>query len=197
MNIFTTTRIAGVALPLLLAGALAPSATAQVRRPPRDTSMSHGGAMSAASGMAAMMSGPHHALALAYDESLATFARALQADVMRTDMVNVELARPAVTEMRRSFDQMKMHHEAQMSSGNMMMKMPMPTDSSRTTMMAGMQTKMAAIETHLSMLEAEVNSTAPNATKVREHTAEILQAQHGSMRMPANASGRKGRPHAR
>ncbi len=82
-----------------------------------------------ATGAAKMMSGPHHALAMAYGESLATFARALNADASQSQAVNVDLARPATIEMRRSFDQMTVHHQAQMANMSMAMRMPMIADS--------------------------------------------------------------------
>ena len=190
--------------------------------------------------MAGMMMGPHQILAMAYGESLAGFARALNQDVTRSHAVNLELARPATTEMRRNYDQMKVHHDAHMTKGAMAMgpavsrdsamghsaAMPRPAMSrdsamrkptamkrdstSRTPMampstanatrdaamtrdsamarsagmprdtaMAGMAREMdkgvAAIGMHLGLLETEVALATPDATKVAEHTAEILK----------------------
>lgn len=222
MQFFSASRIASVALPLLVAMATVPSAGAQVRPTIRDTSIKLSGTTPAASGMAGMMSGPHHVLAMAYGENLTTFARALNADASRSNMVSVELARPATAEIRRSFDQMKVHHQAQMSTVGTTMRMPMSRDSAAarnrparpdsqmakpmptpmradsvgTMTMGGMQAQLAAIETHLGMLETEVKATAPNAAKVIEHTAEILKLRHSAMRMPADSSSKMGRPDA-
>jgi hypothetical protein len=66
-------------------------------------------------GMSGMLEEPHHVLAMAYRDNLVTFARALRTQVTQSKSVNVDLARPAVSEMRRSFDQMKQHHQAQMA----------------------------------------------------------------------------------
>ena len=129
MKYRTGTRIAGVAVPLLLGMAHATLSGAQVRPTTRDTTPTRTVAMPMANGAAKTMSGPHHALAMAYGESLATFARAVNEDASQSQTVNVELARPATIEMRRSFDQMKMHHAAQMASGAMAMRMPMTADS--------------------------------------------------------------------
>lgn len=190
----SATRILSVALPLLLALVYAPTAGAQAR----DKSMKHSTAMPHANGMSGMMSGPHHALAMAYGENLAAFARAVNVDAKRSNMVNVELARPATAEMRRSFDQMKTHHQAQMAAaGSMapdsMMKKSMPNHSAQMMKMDDMQAHMTSIETHLGMLESEVLATSPNATKVVAHTAEILKACASAMRMPAKSSGKMGR----
>lgn len=184
-------------------------------------------AMPASAGMQGMMAGPHHALAMAYGENLATFARAVHADASRSNMVSTELARPATAEMRRSFEQMKAHHQAQMSTVGTTMRMPMAMDSaaamtrparpgamvpmpmpmhrptktradSRPPMtMADMQAQMTAINGHLGMLESEVSVTAPNAARVAEHSSEILKLHESRMRSPANSVGKAGRPHAR
>ena len=44
---------------------------------------------------------------MAYHQNRAAFAKAVQGQTARANSVNVEFARAAVTEMRRSFDQMK------------------------------------------------------------------------------------------
>ena len=50
-------------------------------------------------GMSGMMTGPHHVLAMAYHQNLATFAKSLHEQTMQASSVNVEFARAAVTEM--------------------------------------------------------------------------------------------------
>ncbi len=227
MNFLSSQRVVSVALPLIFAIAYAPSAGAQVRPTTRDTTMKHSGAMPAGHSMAGMMTGPHHALAMAYGENLATFARAVNVDASRSNMVSTDLARPATAEMRRSLDQMKVHHQAQMSTVGTTMRMPMTTDSaaamtrparrdsmlakpmpaptaapirtdsSRPTKMGDMQSHMATIETHLALLETEVKATTPNAAKVIEHTNEILKVRDSAMRMPADSSRKAGPPDAR
>ncbi len=179
--------------------------------------------MPAPAGMPGMMAGPHHALAMAYGDNLATFARAVHTDASRSNMVSTELARPATAEMRRSFDQMKAHHQAQMSTVGTTMRMPMAKDSAAAMMrparpdamvpkpmptptradsmqpmkMGDMQVQMAAIESHLGMLETEVRGSAPNAAKVAEHASEILKLCESRMRSPADSAGKMVRPDAR
>ena len=129
MNYHKGTRIVSIAAPLLLSMAHATLGGAQVRTTTRDTTLTGISAMPMANGAAKMMSGPHHALAMAHGESLAAFARAVNADATKSQIVNVELARPATIEMRRNLDQMKMHHTAQMAPLGMAMAMPMTADS--------------------------------------------------------------------
>ena len=174
-------------------------------------------------GMQGMMAGPHHALAMAYGENLATFARVVHADASRSNMVSTELARPATAEMRRSFDQMKAHHQAQMSTVGTTMRMPMAIDSAAAMMrparpdamvpkpmptptrndsmqpmkMGDMQAQLTAIESHLGMLETEVRGSSPNAVKVAEHASEILKLYESRMRSPADSAGNIRRPDAR
>jgi len=121
-------------------------------------------------GMQGMMEGPHHVLAMAYRDNLATFARALRAQVTQSKTVNPDLARPAVAEMRRSFDQIKQHHQAQMS---MMGNQPKP--AAMAGMMQQMDTHLAALNDHLTALESEVNASTPDPKKVSEHLTEILK----------------------
>jgi len=128
MKLHTGTSLVRVALPLLLALAQVARAGAQVKPTAPDTTQPRAGAPPMAS-RAAMMSGPHHVLAMAYGESVVIFARALNADASHSQTVNVELARPATIEMRRSFDQMKTHRAAQMATTGMAMRAPMLADS--------------------------------------------------------------------
>ncbi len=128
MKLHTGTSIVRVALPLLLGLAQVSRLGAQVKPTAPDTTQPRAGATPMAS-RAAMMSGPHHVLAMAYGESVANFARALNADASQSRTVNVELARPATIEMRRSFDQMKTHRAAQMATTGMAMRAPVLADS--------------------------------------------------------------------
>ena len=133
MTYSADSRIVSIALPLLFGMAYTTLAGAQVRPMTRDSTPIPPGAMAMANGAATMMSGPHHALAMAYGESLATFARAVNVGASQSHTVNVELARPATLEMRRSFEQMKVHHAAQMAPTGVAMRMPMTADSAAGT----------------------------------------------------------------
>jgi len=132
-------------------------------------------------GMSGMMEGPHHVLAMAYRDNLATFARALRAQVSQSKSVNLDLARPAVAEMRRSFDQMKQHHQAQMAM------MGDQTKPAMSGTMQQMETHLATLNEHLTALESEVNASTPDPKKVSEHATEILKQCAGMSAMSGKA----------
>jgi hypothetical protein len=167
-------------LALLMTGATV-TAMAQTPTPP-PTMPPHQEGMKDMQGMSGMMEGPHHVLAMAYMDNLATFARALGAQVTQSKTVNLDLARPAVAEMRRSLDQMKQHHQAQMT---------MMGDQTKPPMSEMMETHLAALSEHLTALESEVNASTPDPKKVAEHTTEILKQCAGMSAMPANAKPTK------
>ncbi len=128
-----------------------------------------------------MMGGPHQILAMAYRDNIAIFGRALRGHLASSATVNLDLARPAVAEMRRSFDQMKEHHQAQM----MMADNPKPA---RSEPMQHMETHLTALGEHLTALESEINGAAPNPARASEHTDMILKECAGMSPMPAKAT---------
>jgi hypothetical protein len=173
---------------ILLSAAAVPDVTAQnPTSPPHhqdSTKAKAKKAMPQAMRMSAMMKGPHQVLAMAHRDNIAAFARALRGHLASSTAVDLELARPAVAEMRRSFDQLKAHHQAQM----MMMH-----DSTRTAMpesMRHMETHLTALGEHLSALESDLSGSTPVQSSVSEHTAMILKECAG-MSSPAA----KGKPH--
>jgi cytochrome c556 len=167
-------------LALLMSGATT-TGMAQAPTPTPAKMPQHQEGMKGMQGMSGMMEGPHHVLAMAYMDNLATFARALGAQVTQSKTVDLDLARPAVAEMRRSFDQMKQHHQAQMTM------MGDQTKPSMSEMMQQMGTHLTALSNHLTALESEVNASTPDPNKVSEHTTEILKQCAGMSAMPGNA----------
>jgi hypothetical protein len=135
--------MASVALPVLFGMAYASLAGAQVRPTVADSAPSRMGATRMTDSSGAMTTGPHHALAMAYGESMAAFARAVNVDASRNQTVNMELTKPATVEMRRSFEQMKVHHMAQMGSMSAMMQKPMTADSAGGMMRSARRDSMA------------------------------------------------------
>jgi uncharacterized protein YbjT (DUF2867 family) len=118
---------------------------------------------------------------MAYRDNIATFARALRGEGTHPKTVDLDLARPAVVEMRRSFDQMKQHHQAQMTvmSGH--------SDSAMSRMKQQMETHLTGLGEHLTALEAEVNGNAPDSMKVSEHVNAILVQCAGMSERPGKA----------
>ena len=110
---------------------------------------------------------PHHALAMAYHQNLATFAKALHEQTAKATSVNVEFARAAVAEMRRSCDQMKQHHQAHMQTMSAEMHTKMKG------MMQQMETHQTEMNTQLTALEQEVQLSTPDAKKVSTLAASV------------------------
>ncbi|MHB1069913.1 MAG: hypothetical protein ACYC1W_08625 [Gemmatimonadaceae bacterium] len=201
---------AAAGLILLLSGTTA-TGLAQAPAPSPDKMPQHQAGMKAMKGMSGMVSQPHHVLAMAYRTNLETFARALHGPVTQSKTVDVDLARPAVAEMRRSFDQMRQHHQAQMTTmgdkpmgdkpmgdkpmgnkpmGGMMMGDKMMGDKTKPPMsgtMQDMESHLAALNEHLMALESAVNVGTPDAKVVSAHTTEILKQCAKISAKPAQA----------
>lgn len=129
--------------------------------------------------------GPHHLLAMAYRDNLTTFAKAIRQDANRTKAVNLDLARPALAEMKRSLEQMKQHHDAQLATmGNQ-------SNPSMSEMKQRAETHVAAIGHHLAALESELNTRAPSSKAVAEYATEILKECAGMSAMHGKDTAHK------
>ena len=135
--------------------------------------------------MMEMAKEPHHVLAMAYHQNLAAFAKSLHEQTMQASTVNVEFARTAVTEMRRSFDQMKQHHQEHMQTMNADMRTKM------SAMMQKMETHHTELSTQLSALEQEVQSATLNAKKVSTLAASIHTHLDAMSKMHQDNKGSK------
>ena len=111
-----------------------------------------------------MAAEPHHVLAMAYHQNLAAFAKALHEQTASEGPLNIDFARTAVSEMRRSFDQMKQHHQEH--GAGMSAEMRAKMDARMSGMMEKMQTHQAELNTQLTALEQEIQSASPDAKKV-------------------------------
>lgn len=172
-----TPALGALLLATLFCGTAVPS-LAQTTKPSSGKMAEHQGGMA---GMSGMMSGPHHALAMAYRDNLTTFAKALRADVSQSHSVNLDLARPAAAEMRRSFDQMVGHHKEHLAAPGTHMNTAM------TGRMKEMDAHIGALREHLAALETEVAGSAPRPAQVTMHTAAILKECAGMSTMHAKA----------
>ena len=121
-----------------------------------------------------MASEPHHVLAMAYHQNLAAFAKALHEQATAAGPLNLDFARAAVSEMRRSFDQMKQHHQEHMKG----MSTEMHTKMSGK--MEKMETRQAEMSTQLTDLEQALLSATPDAKKVFD-LANRLHTRLGEM----------------
>lgn len=129
-----------------------------------------------------MVGGPHQVLAMAYRDNLVTFAKALRGHGSKQTPVNVDVARPAVQEMRRSYNEIVQHHSAQvaLTTGN--------RDSSMSHKKAHIDSHLAALGQHLTALESVVNSATPDPQQVSAHTAEILKDCAGMSSLHSKAA---------
>ncbi len=133
----------------------------------------------------AMAHEPHHALAMAYHRNLATFAKVLHEQTAGASSVNLDLARPAVAEMRRSFDQMKQHHQACMQA------MSAEVQAKMTGKMQEMETHQNQVNDQLVALEQEIQSAAPDPTKVSTLASNLLAHLDAMSKMHHGGGGRK------
>ena len=85
--------------------------------------------------------------------------------------------------MRRSFDQMKAHHQAHMMMAD-------NTNPAMSEPMQHMEAHLTALAEHLTALESELNAATPSPARASEHTNMILKECAGMSSMPA-----KGKPH--
>lgn len=127
-----------------------------------------------------MVGEPHHVLAMAYHQNLAAFSKALHEQTTAAGPLNLDFARAAVSEMRRSFDQMKQHHQEHMKG------MSADKHAKMAGMMEKMGTRQAEMNTQITDLEQELRSPTPDSKKVsdlanRLHTrlAEMTKMHEG------------------
>ncbi len=178
------TKVISTLLMALSLGAFSAMATtAQAKKDPSHSATQDKKEMSHDQMM--MANEPHHVLAMAYHRNLATFAKALQEQTARASSVNVEFARAAVTEMRRSFDKMKQHHQEHMQT----MSAEMHTQMSG--MMQQMETHQTELNTQLTALEQEVQSATPDAKKVSTLAASVNTHLDAMSKMHQGSQGSK------
>ena len=127
---------------------------------------------------------PHHVLAMAYHRNLAAFTKALEGQTVGASSVNVDFARAAVAEMRRSFDKMKEHHQAHMQTMTAAMQATM------SGMMQQMDTHQSELNTQLTALEQEVQLSSPDAKKVASLSVSV-RAHLEAMKMRPEGKGSK------
>lgn len=110
---------------------------------------------------------PHHVLAMAYHQNLLVFSKALLDETAHASSVDVEFARAAEKEIRRSFAEMKLHHTAHL----------LTMDQSMHKEMREMRRKMekhhTELITMLDALEKEVNLVKPDPKAVNAMAAHF------------------------
>lgn len=126
--------------------------------------------------MTGMQKNPHHGLMMAYRENAYNFAATLR-DMAQTGMLtDVEVARSAFAEVKRSVEKMDEIHKSQMS------KMTPEMMQIMKPMMEKMQSEQTAAKQHIAALETAFQAVMPDAKEVETHAA-ALAAQFGRMAM--------------
>lgn len=147
-------KIKGTILGALVLAALGATAvTAQQASPPAS-------AKKLSYGQLTMANEPHHLLAMAYQQNILVFVQAVENQMPGANPVNVEFARAAVDEMRRSFDRMKEHQKDHMDSMSAEMR------TATSAMVKNMETHQSGLNTELAAMEDEVKLTTPDAKKL-------------------------------
>lgn len=136
-----------------------------------------------------MANEPHHVLAMAYHQNLTAFAKALHEQTAGASSVNIEFARAAVAEMRRSFDRMKQHHQKHMQT--MSAEMHTKMSGQMSEMMQQMVTHQTELNTRLTALEQEVQLSTPDAKKVAALAASVSSHLDSMSKMHQGAQGSK------
>ena len=116
-----------------------------------------------------MMNEPHHALAMAYMQTIGTFAKTLHDQAEGSSPLNAEFARAAVAEIRRSLDEMEKHHGEHMKMMNDEMRTHM------AAMMKDMEMHHAMLKDAVSALEKDVVADQPDSKQVAADSASILK----------------------
>lgn len=118
--------------------------------------------------MAMMMKSPHHKLMMGYMKSMSAFATALHDQAMKPQVLDVEIARATVAELRHDLDAMETLHQTHMQSmsADMQSKMQM--------MMEKMDKEGAKMKAQVSALETDVQADKPDSAQVTAHANALL-----------------------
>jgi hypothetical protein len=121
--------------------------------------------------MAKMHADGHHALMMAYQHNALAFTRALWEMTANGKIDDVDMARAAFGEIKRSMDKMGEIEKMHMST---MGKMDPAMTEKMKPMMEKMQAEKAGLMMHVMALGTALQQTSPNASEVEMHAASIL-----------------------
>jgi len=119
--------------------------------------------------MAMMMKSPDHQLMGAYMKSMSAFAMSLRDQAMRPNVIDAEVARATVAELRHSLDAMEALHQRHMQS------MSAEIRSKMKTMMGKMEKDGAEMKNHIVALETSVQADKPDSAQISEHANGLLK----------------------
>jgi len=112
--------------------------------------------------MSMMMKSPHHMLMTAHMKSMSDFARALRAQAMKPEALDVEFARSAVAELRHNLDATEAVHQQHMQGMSTEMKSKM--DKARSM-----------LKDQVSARETDVQADTPDSKQVAADSNALLK----------------------
>jgi hypothetical protein len=121
--------------------------------------------------MDAMHKDGHHALMMGYHHNAVTFTRALWEISSDGKIENVDMARAAFSEVKRSIEKMDEVHKMHMAT---MGKMDAAMMEKMKPMMEKMEAGKAAVKGHLQALESALSANTPSAPEIEMHAATLL-----------------------
>ncbi len=127
--------------------------------------------------MAMMQKGAHHKMMMAHRQNVLTFAKTLRDMAKDGKLEDVELARNAFAEIKRSAEKMEGIQKDHMS------KMDPKMMEKMKPMMEKMQAEKAAMKEHILALEKALQANAPDAKELEKHAAALVE-QLEKMKMP-------------
>ncbi len=122
-------------------------------------------------GMEQMHKRPHHKMMMAYHHNAIAFAQTLWDMSSGEKIEDVDLARTAFGEMKRSLDRMEEMHQTGMAS---MDKMDTAMMEKMKPMMDKMKADSSVLKTYVMMLDKLLKAKNPDVREVEMHTAVIL-----------------------
>lgn len=121
--------------------------------------------------MAKMHSDAHHTLMMAYHHNALAFTRALWSMTADGKIENVDMARVAFAEIKRSLEKMDEVHQMHMSK---MGKMDAAMVEKMKPMMEKMAAEKAGMKGHVQSLENALQGSSPVAQDIEMHAAALL-----------------------
>jgi hypothetical protein len=121
--------------------------------------------------MTAMHKDGHHTLMMAYHHNAVAFTRALWQLSSGGTIENIDTARAAFAEIKRSMDKMDEIHKKHMAA---MGKMDAAMMEQMKPMMEKMEAEKAAVKAHVQSLESALTAAAPSAQEIEMHSAALL-----------------------
>jgi len=135
--------------------------------------------------MARMHADGHHALMMAYHHNALAFSRALWEMTADGKIENLDLARAALAEIKRSIEKMDEIHQMHMGA---MGQMDAAMMEKMKPMMEKMEAEKAALKGHVQALESALQRSSPSAQEIEMHAATLIlmleRMDKSEMKMP-------------